>query len=84
MATVKLFGVFRDLAGWSEKEIDLATLGALKATLAEAHPGLSARLDHATTLVIRNALLLRPSERVDDLPLAASDEIAFGPPVSGG
>jgi molybdopterin converting factor small subunit len=34
--------------------------------------------------VIKNALLLHRSERGDDLPLAASDEIAFGPPVSGG
>ncbi len=84
MATVKLFGVFRDLAGWSESVIEVPTLGALKTQLVEAHPGLSDRLDHPTTLVIKNTLLLHRSERGGDLPLAASDEIAFGPPVSGG
>jgi molybdopterin converting factor small subunit len=84
MAIVKLFGVFRDMAGWSEADIDSPTLGELKARLSRAHPGLSDRLDQPTTLVIKNALLLHRSERGDDLPLAASDEIAFGPPVSGG
>jgi molybdopterin converting factor small subunit len=84
MATVKLFGVFRDLAGWSESVIDAATLGELKARLSQAHPGLSDRLDHPTTLVIKNTLMLHRSERGDDLPLGGSDEIAFGPPVSGG
>jgi len=84
MATVKLFGVFRDIAGWSESVIDVPTLGALKAKLVADHPGLSDRLDHPTTLVIKNALLLHRSERGDALPLAPADEIAFGPPVSGG
>lgn len=84
MATVKLFGVFRDLAGWSESVIDVPTLGALKTKLVADHPGLSDRLDQPTTLVIKNALMLHRSERGDDLPLEASDEIAFGPPVSGG
>ncbi|NBW07251.1 MAG: MoaD/ThiS family protein [Caulobacteraceae bacterium] len=84
MATVKLFGVFRDLAGWREAVIDVPNLGALKTKLAEDHPGFSDRLDHPTTLVIKNALMLHRSERGDDLPLEASDEIAFGPPVSGG
>ncbi|QTC91090.1 MoaD/ThiS family protein [Brevundimonas goettingensis] len=84
MATVKLFGVFRDLAGWSESVIDVPTLGGLKAKLVEDHPGLAERLDHPTTLVIKNALMLHRSERGDDLPLEVSDEIAFGPPVSGG
>ncbi len=84
MATVKLFGVFRDLAGWSEAEIGVETLGALKARLVADHPGLADRLDQPTTLVIKNALMLHRSERGDALPLQASDEIAFGPPVSGG
>jgi hypothetical protein len=56
----------------------------LKAKLVEDHPGLAERLDHPTTLVIKNALMLHRSERGDDLPLEVSDEIAFGPPVSGG
>ena len=81
---MKLFGVFRDLAGWSESDIDVATLGELKTRLSEAHPGLSGRLDQPSTLVIKNTLMLHRSERGDDLPLTASDEIAFGPPVSGG
>jgi molybdopterin synthase catalytic subunit len=57
MATVKLFGVFRDLAGWSEPRDRPCDPGRVEGDAGRAHPGLSARLDHAT-LVIRNALLL--------------------------
>ncbi|CAN5150118.1 molybdopterin converting factor subunit 1 [soil metagenome] len=84
MATVKLFGAFQDLAGWAERQIDAATLGALTAAMAESHPRLVERLAHPSTLVIVNAALLPPSLPHDAYPLASSDEIAFGPPVSGG
>lgn len=84
MATVKLFGAFRDMAGWAERDIDADTLGGITATVAQSHPALAERLSHASTLVILNATLLPRSLRGDDQAISASDEIAFGPPVSGG
>lgn len=84
MATVKLFGAFQDVAGWAEREIDASTLGAVTAAVADSHPGLGDRLAHVSTMVILNAALLPRSLRGDDYAIAASDEIAFGPPVSGG
>lgn len=84
MATVKLFGAFQDMAGWAGREIDVTTLGAVKAAVAESDPRLRERLDHPSTLVILNAAIIPHSLRCDDAPVAKSDEIAFGPPVSGG
>ena len=84
MATVKLFGAFQDMAGWAEREIDVATLGAVKAAVADSDPRLLERLDHPSTLVILNATITPHSLRRDDAPVSTSDEIAFGPPVSGG
>jgi sulfur-carrier protein len=84
MATVLLFGAFQDLAGWDERRIDAPTLGALKAAVAEGTPELAARLDRQATLVILNQALMPRSTARDDHPIAASDEVAFGPPVSGG
>lgn len=84
MAVVKLFGAFRDMAGWAEREIEAPTLGAVMAAVAESHPGLVDRLAHPSTLVIRNAILVPQALRAGDTPILATDEIAFGPPVSGG
>lgn len=84
MATVKLFGAFGDLAGWSVREIDAATLGDMKAAIAGDDPRLAGRLDHPSTLVILNAAIIPQHLRADDAPISASDELAFGPPVSGG
>jgi molybdopterin converting factor small subunit len=84
MAVVKLFGAFQDRAGWSERVLEVATLGEAVAAIAEEGSELSERLAHRSTLVILNATILPWGQRSDDLPLAADDEIAFGPPVSGG
>lgn len=84
MARVLLFGAFGDLAGWSEREIVAATLGEIKAQVGVAEPRLAERLDLPSTLVIVNDALVPASLRRDDRPIAAGDEIAFGPPVSGG
>ena len=84
MATVKLFGAFSDMAGWSERTLEGSTLGALKAAIAADDARLGERLDHASTLVILNAVLTPRSLRGDDQPIASTDEVAFGPPVSGG
>ena len=84
MATVKLFGAFQDMAGWSERDIDAATLGEAMAAVADRHERLRERLVHPSTLVILNAALLPRGMRGDDHPITAMDELAFGPPVSGG
>lgn len=84
MATVKLFGAFGDMAGWSSRTIDVATLGDAKAAVAAEHPRLAERLDHASTMVIVNATIIPHSLRNDASPVVATDEIAFGPPLSGG
>jgi molybdopterin converting factor small subunit len=84
MATVKLFGAFGDIAGWSVREIAAATLGEIKAAVANSDPRLIERLDHPSTLVILNAAVIPFSQRTDGSPILASDEVAFGPPVSGG
>ena len=85
MATVKLFGAFGDMAGWSVREIDASTLGEVKAAIVAGSDGrLAERLEHPGTLVIVNAAVIPFSLRTDGSPVAASDELAFGPPVSGG
>lgn len=84
MATVKLFGAFGDIAGWSVREIEATTLGAVKAIVAADDPRLAERLDHPSTMVILNATVIPYRLRTDGSPVSASDELAFGPPVSGG
>jgi molybdopterin synthase sulfur carrier subunit len=84
MAIVKLFGAFAEMAGWRERTIEVSSLSALRAAVAEAHPDLPGRLDEAATLVILNGAILPVSLRGDDRPLDQDDEVAFGPPVSGG
>lgn len=84
MATVKLFGAFGDMAGWSTTVIEAVTLGAIKTAVASGDPRLSERLDHPSTLVILNAAIIPHHLRSDDAPISPSDELAFGPPVSGG
>lgn len=84
MARVLLFGAFGDMAGWTEREVAADTLGALRVQVAGSDPGLAARLSSPSTLVIVNDTLLPHSLRPDNHPLAPRDEVAFGPPVSGG
>ena len=81
---MKLFGAFGDMAGWSTRVIEAATLGAIKTTVADGDPRLTERLDHSSTLVVLNAAIIPHRLRSDDAPIAPSDELAFGPPVSGG
>lgn len=84
MAIVKLFGAFAEIAGWREEEIDAATLDALRQSLVGDHPSLADRLEHPSTLVVLNGTILPPAARAGDRALTPTDEIAFGPPVSGG
>ena len=84
MAIVKLFGAFAETAGWREAEIEAATLDVLRQRLTTDHSGLADRLDHPSTFVVLNGTILPPAARAGDRALAPTDEIAFGPPVSGG
>jgi molybdopterin synthase sulfur carrier subunit len=84
MARVLLFGAFGDLAGWSERDIDATSLGDLKARIGALEPRLAERLSLRSTLTIINDVMEPHSLRDDTRPLAPTDEVAFGPPVSGG
>ena len=84
MALVKLFGAFAPLAGWKERRIEAETFGALKAAIMAESQELAARLDHASTAVILNHTITALRMREDGFLLGADDEIAFGPPMSGG
>jgi molybdopterin converting factor small subunit len=84
MATVKLFGAFGDMAGWSSRDIDASSLGAIMAAVGAYDPRLADRLDHPSTLVIVNSTIVPHRLRTSEAPVSAGDELAFGPPVSGG
>lgn len=84
MARVRLFGAFQDMAGWADRQIEADTLGAVITKLAAETPSLAERLRHRSTLVILNETLTPLGRRDDALPLQPTDELAFGPPVSGG
>jgi molybdopterin synthase catalytic subunit len=69
---VRLFAGLRERAGWSQREIDAATVGDVWSALelGDEPPGLLYAVNKAY------------AER--DQPLAAGDEVALIPPVSGG
>ena len=78
--TVQLFATLKDRAGADRVEVQVAepaTVGALLTALAETYPALAPSLRTALTAV--NQEFAFPDE-----PLAAGDEGALFPPVSGG
>ncbi|MFN3858862.1 MAG: MoaD/ThiS family protein [Caulobacter sp.] len=79
MARVLLFGRLADLAGWREKTLDADRLSALRAALAADDPALGEALDGPGVQVAVDQALVR-----GDVPLAATSEVAFLPPMSGG
>ncbi len=79
MARVLMFGSLQDCAGWRERDLDVASLSALKALLAEEDAALGDRLSGPGVFVVVNQTMAR-----GDIALAADDEVAFVPPVSGG
>ena len=78
--TVLLFGVLREAVGAKDLSVELpdgASVAALRAELVARHPGFA---PHAGRLrVAVNREFAR-----DDVVLAAGNEVAFLPPVSGG
>ncbi|MBQ1543529.1 molybdopterin synthase sulfur carrier subunit [Caulobacter sp. CCUG 60055] len=81
MARVLLFGPLRDLAGWREREIapQPASLFGLKAALSALDPELGEAIAAPGVQVAVDKALVR-----GDVALAATSEIAFLPPMSGG
>jgi molybdopterin synthase sulfur carrier subunit len=79
MARVLLFGPLRDLAGWREREIESASLAALRAFLAEEDERLGAAIDGPGVQVAVDQALVR-----GDVALSLASEVAFLPPMSGG
>ena len=74
MARVLLFGRFRDLAGWREREMEAATLFDLRTALTREDPDFGAALTGPGDQTIMRG----------DVPLGPRSEVAFLPPMSGG
>ncbi len=78
---VRLFAICRERAGADEVAVDVAdgamTVAGLKSALAEQHPALAPLLP-AVRVAVNEEFGL------DDDPIAATDELALIPPVSGG
>jgi len=76
---VLLFGRLADLAGWRERPLVADRLSALRAALAAEDPALGEALDGPGVQVAVDQALVR-----GDVALAATSEVAFLPPMSGG
>ena len=79
MARVLMLGRLRDVAGWREREIEAPASTYALIELLAADVELGAALRGKGVQVAINKALVR-----GDHPLAATDEIAFLPPMSGG
>ena len=79
MARVLLFGRFRDIAGWREREVAAATLFDLQATLTAEDPDFGAALVGPGVQVAVDQAIVR-----GDVTLGPHSEVAFLPPMSGG
>jgi molybdopterin converting factor subunit 1 len=80
MLTVRLFASLKDRAGRPQVDITLAdpaTVSTLKEALAEAYPDLAPALSSALVAVNQEFAFATT-------PVAAGDEVALFPPVSGG
>lgn len=79
MARVLLFGRFRDLAGWRERDIEAATLVVLRSVLTAEDAALGEALGGPGVQTAVDQALVR-----GDAPLSSGSEVAFLPPMSGG
>ncbi len=79
MAKVLLFGRLSDVAGWREREVAGATVGALRARLAAEDADLGEALAAPGVQVAVDQAIVR-----GDPALASGAEVAFLPPMSGG
>jgi molybdopterin synthase sulfur carrier subunit len=79
MARVLLFGPLRDLAGWRERDVDAASVSALRSFLTDEDADLGAALAGPGVQVAVDQAMVR-----GDVGLSAGSEVAFLPPMSGG
>ncbi len=79
MARVLLFGPLRDLAGWRERDVEAASLLALREVLAAEDAALGEALGGPGVQTAVDQALVR-----GDAPLSPGSEVAFLPPMSGG
>ena len=79
MARVLLFGRFRDLAGWRERDVEATTLFDLRTVLTAESPDFGAALTGPGVQVAVDQTIVR-----GDMPLGPRSEVAFLPPMSGG
>lgn len=74
-----LFGPLRDLAGWRERELEAGSLSALRAALVVEDGRLGAAIAAPSVQIAVDQAIVR-----GDVLLAATSEVAFLPPMSGG
>lgn len=79
MARVLLFGRLSDIAGWREREVEAASVAALRALLSDEDEALALALAGPGVQVALDQAILR-----GDAALSAGSEVAFLPPMSGG
>ena len=80
MARVLLFGRLSDLAGWREREVaEPGSISALRTLLSAEDPQLGAALSGPGVQVALDQAIVR-----GDAAIAATAEVAFLPPMSGG
>ncbi len=79
MARVLLFGRLSDIAGWRSRDIDSASLVALRDLLSGEDAGLAEALAAPGVQIALDQAIVR-----GDAMLSARSEVAFLPPMSGG
>lgn len=79
MARVLLFGRLADQAGWRDRVVEAVDLSALRAMLAANDPDLGEALIAPGVQVAVDKAIVR-----GEAALAATTEVAFLPPMSGG
>jgi molybdopterin synthase sulfur carrier subunit len=79
VARVLLFGRFADAAGWREREVAAERLSDLTRVLVASDAVLGEALARPGLQVAVNQAVVR-----GDPGLAATDEVAYLPPMSGG
>jgi molybdopterin synthase sulfur carrier subunit len=79
VARVLLFGRLADIAGWRERELEAASVTALRVLLSGEDEALADALAGPGVQVALDQAILR-----GDAALSARSEVAFLPPMSGG
>lgn len=82
MAHLRLFAALREAARTDKDEIDAGTVGEILAVARVRYGEEFARSLDFATVAVNGRLISTPAG--EETPLAADDEVALLPPVSGG